>query len=98
MSSLERHPQVVPPVFASHPLITGAAGQHEDPSPVTENGACGRAPRCGEEVVASGGDSGDAASPAAECVCHSSGSSGPRCPGPAGWSWVSRQSRGPVPR
>lgn len=31
MSSLERNPQVVPPVFVSHPLITGAAGQHEDP-------------------------------------------------------------------
>lgn len=30
VSSLERAPQVVPPVSVCHPLIAGAAGEHQD--------------------------------------------------------------------
>lgn len=81
--SLAEAPRSLPSVSASSSLTAGVSGGHQDSRSLEMVRAAGRE----EEAAASRGDSGD-----------SSGSAGPRCPGPAGWTWVSRQSHRPGPR
>lgn len=81
--SLAEVPRSLPSVSASSSLTAGVSGGHQDSRSLEMVRAAERE----EEAAASRGDSGD-----------SSGSAGPRCPGPAGWTWVSRQSHRPGPR